>query len=213
MNEPDNPMVPLGELHTGQRDAAPGRAQTDELADRAVSPELSGLGSDGAYQKFLQRKSQYGKDSGFEPLWLPDFLFDFQKSLVEWAIQKGRAAIFADTGLGKTVMELVFAQNVWQREQKPVLLITPLAVSRQIIREGEKFGIRCVRSLDGRVAGPITVTNYDRLHHFIPNDWVAVVGDESSIVKHFGGATQKFITRFLAKIPYRLLCTATPSPI
>src|SRR5262245_55964561 len=98
------------------------------------------------YQTFLARKSQLINDNGFEPLWLPDrvgdYRFkDFQKFLTEWAIRAGRAAIFADCGLGKTLMELVFAQNIVQKTNKPFLIITPLAVANQTVREGEKFGI------------------------------------------------------------------------
>lgn len=165
------------------------------------------------YHAFLETKRQLGADSGFEPVWMPDFLFDFQAALVEWAIRKGRAAIFADCGLGKTPMQLVWAENVVRKTNGRVLIITPLAVSEQTIREGEKFGIECRRSRDGTVGSAgIVVTNYERLHHFTPRDFQGAVGDESSIIKHFSGATQKAVTRFMARIPYRLLCTATAAP-
>ena len=164
------------------------------------------------YATFLDRKSQLGGQHGFEPVWMPDFLFDFQKDLVSWAIRKGRAAIFADCGLGKTPMQLVWAENIVRKTGGHVLILTPLAVSHQTAKEGEKFGIECLRSQDGLPKGNISVTNYERLHLFSPTDFVGVVCDESSILKHFGGATQKLLTRFTAKMPYRLLCTATAAP-
>lgn len=165
------------------------------------------------YQKFLDRKFQLGGDFGFDPVWMPDFLFDFQKYLVNWALLKGRGAIFADCGMGKTVQQLVWAQNLVQKFNKPVLILTPLSVSHQTVQEAKKFGIECKRSEDGKVASKITVTNYERLHYFDPSDFPGgVVCDEASILKHFGGEIQKQVTRFLLKVPYRLLCTATAAP-
>ena len=165
-----------------------------------------------SYEEFLERKLHTGADHGFEPVFMPDQLFDFQQSLVQWAVRKGRAAIFADCGLGKTAMQLTWAQNVAQHTDRPVLILTPLAVAAQTIREGEKFGIECHRSSDGSVPGRIVITNYDRLHLFDPADFGAVVCDESSILKSFNGSTRKAITRFMSKMPYRLLCTATAAP-
>src|SRR5512139_3584726 len=98
-----------------------------------------------SYAAFLARKTQLGGEHGFEPLWMPDFLFDFQRSLVEWSVRKGRAAIFADCGLGKTPMQLVWAENVVRKTNRPVLIATPLAVSYQVLREAEKFGVECRR--------------------------------------------------------------------
>lgn len=164
------------------------------------------------YQEFLVRKSQLGSMSGFKPLWMPGFLFDFQSALVDWALWKGKAAIFADCGLGKTPMQLVWAENVIRKTNRPVLILTPLAVGMQTVAEGEKFGIAVKRSRDGNHNGGITVTNYEKLHLFDPADFSGVVCDESSILKHFSGATQKAVTRFLLKVPYRLLCTATAAP-
>lgn len=163
------------------------------------------------YQTFLANK-RHCESNGFDPVWMPDFLFDFQKSLVEWSLQKGRSAIFADCGLGKTPMQLVWAQNVVEKETGKVLIITPLAVSSQTIREGDKFGIKCHRSMEGKVFDGITVTNYERLHYFNPSDFIGVVCDESSILKNYSGARKKEITHFLKKIKYRLLCTATAAP-
>lgn len=164
------------------------------------------------YQEFLKQKSQIGTNDGFMPVYMPDFLFDFQKALVEWALKKGKAAIFADCGLGKTPIQLVWAENIVRKENKNVLILTPLAVSPQTIRESEKFGIECHRSIDGTIKSGITVTNYERLHYFNPNNFIGVVCDESSILKNFSGVRRKEITDFLRKTKYRLLCTATASP-
>jgi hypothetical protein len=165
-----------------------------------------------SYDDFLAAKSQAGLYTGFAPVYMPDFLFDFQKHLVDWAVRKGRGAIFADCGLGKTIQELVWAQNIVQKENRPVLIVTPLAVSHQAVREAEKFGIECARSNDGKAAGKITITNYERLHHFNADDFVGVVCDESSVLKNFDGVRRGIITEFLRTRQYRLLCTATAAP-
>lgn len=164
------------------------------------------------YANFVERKSQLGNMSGFAPIWLPDFLFDFQQSLVDWAIRKGRAAIFADCGLGKTPMQLVWAENVVRKTNRPVLVVTPLSVSAQTVREANKFGIETARSSDGKISGNIVITNYERLHHFDPAAFAGMVCDESSAIKHFSGERQKSVTEFMKKMPYRLLCTATAAP-
>ena len=164
------------------------------------------------YAEFLDRKVHQGADHGFEPLWLPNQLFPFQESLVTWALRKGRAALFADCGLGKTAMQLTWAENVARHTDRPVLILTPLAVSAQTVREGEKFGIECHRSGNGTVASRIVITNYERLEHFNPADFAGVVCDESSILKSFDGARRNEITHFMRKVPYRLLATATAAP-
>lgn len=164
------------------------------------------------YATFLARKSQLGGEHGFEPLWMPDFLFDFQKSLVEWAVRKGRAAIFADCGLGKTPMQLVWAENVVRKTGGKVLIVAPLAVSAQTQREAVKFGMEIHVSRDGSLGPQITVTNYERLHYFNHADFIGAVADESSAIKAFNGKRRKQVVRFFSKLPYRLLCTATPSP-
>lgn len=166
------------------------------------------------YSEFIQSKRQLDSNSGFEPLWMPDCLFDFQKALVDWAIRKGRAAIFADTGLGKSLMQLVWADNVVRHTNKPVLLLTPLAVGQQTSKEGDKFGVDCVRSHDGKLDGKarVVIANYERLHYFNTNDFDGVVCDESSILKNFDGARKAEITEFMRTRPYRLLCTATAAP-
>jgi len=168
--------------------------------------------SEQEYENFINYKTQLGSLGGFEPLYLPEFLFGFQRAIVEWAIQKGRAAIFADCGLGKTPMQLVWAENVVRHTNKRVLILTPLAVSHQTIAEAGKFGIECYRSRAGELHPGINVTNYERLHHFNPSDFSGVVCDESSILKSFDGARRGEITEFMRKTQYRLLATATAAP-
>lgn len=164
------------------------------------------------YEEFLAGKTQFGADSGFEPLSMPDFLFDFQRALTTWAIRKGRAAIFADCGLGKTPMQLIWADNVKRKTGKPVLVLTPLAVGGQTVREAHKFNVDAEQSRDGKISAAVTVTNYEKLHLFSPDAFGGVVCDESSILKSYSGAMRKQITRFMLKMQYRLLCTATAAP-
>jgi hypothetical protein len=166
-----------------------------------------------SYAAFLDAKAQLGSFDGFEPSSLPGSLFDFQAALVAWALRKGRAGIFADCGLGKTPMQLVWADAIVQRTNKPVLVLTPLAVGAQTVREAEKFGIQARRSPDGEVRGAeIVVANYERLHYFDWQQFAGVVCDESSILKSFDGVIRGAITEFAKKLPFRLLCTATAAP-
>lgn len=168
---------------------------------------------DATYENFLAAKTHEGALHGFEPTWMPSQLFPFQQALVDWAVRKGRCAIFADCGLGKTPMQLTWAENVARKTNGKVLVLTPLAVAFQTMKEGEKFGVDVAHRREGMKDGDrIVVTNYERLHYFNPEDFQGVVCDESSILKHYTGATQKTVTRFLCKIPYRLLCTATAAP-
>lgn len=167
-----------------------------------------------AYQAHLDRKMHTSSMSGFAPTFLPSWLFDFQSFLTDWAIQKGRGAMLADCGMGKGPMGLVWSQNIIEHTNKPVLILTPLAVGAQMVAEGARFDIETVRSREGgSFAKKLTVVaNYEQLDKFTPDDFGGVVCDESSILKHFTGATQKAVTRFLTKVPYRLLCTATAAP-
>ena len=164
------------------------------------------------YLNFIEHKAQSGSMDGFDPVFMPDCLFDFQKSMVEWAVRKGKAALFEDCGLGKTPQQLVWAENVVHKTNKPVLVLTPLAVSHQTVQEAHKFDIEAHRSHEGELRSGINVTNYERLHYFNPDDFAGVVCDESSILKHFDGARKQEITTFMRKIPYRLLATATAAP-
>lgn len=164
------------------------------------------------YNDFIRSKSQTASEDGFEPIWIPPFLFDFQAELVAWAIRKGRAALFEDCGMGKTPQQLVFAENVVRKTNKPVLVLTPLAVTRQTVREAEKFGVDAEYSHDGSPHRGVTVTNYEKLHLFTPSDFAGVVCDESGILKSFDGTTRAEVTKFMRTTPYRLLCTATAAP-
>lgn len=164
------------------------------------------------YNTYLANKSQSGADHGFEPLFMPDMAFDFQKSLIEWSVRKGRGAVFADCGLGKTLMELSWAENVRLKTGGNVLIGTCLAVAEQMVQEAEKFGIESRRSSDGVAFPGITITNYERLHLFNPQDFAGMVCDESSILKNFKGTRKGEITSFMRKRPYRLLATATAAP-
>lgn len=167
-----------------------------------------------SYADFLKSKRQLGGLHGFAPIVMPDFLFDFQASLVEWATRKGRAALFCDCGMGKTPMQLVWAQNVVQHTNRPVLIVAPLAASTQTVREAQKFRIDCERSSTGQHTdgARIIVTNYERLHLFDANRYAGMVCDESSILKNFDGVTKALVTEFMRLLPYRLLCTATAAP-
>lgn len=164
------------------------------------------------YAEFLARKAQIGTDHGFDPVWMPEFLFDYQRHLVEWACRKGRAAIFADCGMGKGPMALVWAANVAKETGRPVLILTPLAVAPQLAREAEKFGIEAAVSRDGSIPAEVVITNYQKLHHFDCSQFGGVVCDESSILKNFDGKTKAEVTEFMRLIPFRLLCTATAAP-
>jgi hypothetical protein len=167
-----------------------------------------------SYQDFLDRKRQLAAGVRVPARNLPDWLFDFQSHLVAWALERGRGAVFADCGLGKTPMQLVWGQNIVEHTNRPVLIIAPLATSVQTLQEAEKFSIPCVRSKDGKVphGAELVVTNYERLHYFSPDDFSGVICDESSILKNFEGVTRQAITEFLRRMPYRLLCTATAAP-
>lgn len=109
--------------------------------------------SNTALDDLIERKRHTHDDSGFAPVFMPSMLFDFQKSLIEWSVRKGRAAIFADCGLGKSAMEMTFAQNVVEKTNGRVLVLTPLAVAPQMVAEAAKFGIEAERSSDGKAAG------------------------------------------------------------
>lgn len=165
------------------------------------------------YTEFLADRAQHAEAHGFAPTILPDHLFDFQRMLVEWAVRQGRAALFADCGMGKTPMELTWAENVHRATGRPVLLLTPLAVGFQVVAEAEKFGHDAQISRTGRPAkAAITVTNYEQLSKFDPADFAGVVCDESSAVKAFDGKTKATVTEFMRRMPYRLLGTATAAP-
>jgi len=164
------------------------------------------------YSDFLYEKTHISGDHGFTPTFIPDKAFDFQKSLIDWAVKKGRGAVFADCGLGKSLIELAYAQNIVEHTNENVLLLTPIAVGAQMENESVKFGIEAKRSRDGKIKGKITITNYEMLHHYDPSDFGGIICDESSILKNFDGKYKQQITEFSRKIKYRLLATATAAP-
>ena len=166
-----------------------------------------------AYLKFLEGKRHSIGEFGFNANYIPEIAFDFQKFIIEKAVRKGRMAIFADTGLGKTLIQLSIAKNIINHTNKNVLILTPLAVAFQFIVEAEKLGIDDIEySKDGKSTKKIVICNYERLHYFDPKDFVGVILDESSILKNFDGKIKGQVTAFIKKVPYRFLSTATPSP-
>lgn len=169
------------------------------------------------YESFIASKLKAASPAGFD--WqrchLPGRLFDWQGDVVLWALRQGRAALFLDTGLGKTGCQLAWADAVMKHTGKPVLLLCPLAVGPQTVREAEKFGIPNVRlaesGADCNEPG-IHVTNYQKLKHFDPRWFAGVVLDESSILKSFTGSTKRQLCEAFVETPYKLCCTATPAP-
>jgi len=164
------------------------------------------------YHKFLETKQKSIVLSGFdiEESELNKSMFEFQKFIVKRALKAGKYAIFADCGLGKTLMQLEWANKVNKQTNKPVLILAPLAVAGQTIKEGAKFHIDICR-YDGSNS-PIQITNYEQLENIDCSIFSGIVLDESSILKNFEGATKKLILDLFAKTPYKLACTATPSP-
>jgi hypothetical protein len=140
-------------------------------------------------------------------------LFDWQRVLVRWALGKGRCAIFADCGLGKTPIQLVWADLVHKHTGQDILILAPLAVSKQTQREGVKFGIHVTVCKSQEDVQPgINITNYERLHLFDPSKFVGVVPDESGIMKNFAGKIRNQLIDMFRSTPYKLCCTATPAP-
>jgi len=165
------------------------------------------------YEELLDAKRHKPANHGIDPTWLPDGLFDYQRYVTEYAIRKGRCAVFLDTGLGKTIIELTVAKNYAEYTGRPVLILTPLAVAFQFIKEAQKFGITNIQySKDGKHDAQLVVCNYERLEKFSADDFGAVILDESSILKNFDGAIKAHITQFMRRVKYRYLFTATPSP-
>ena len=165
------------------------------------------------YTDFLKTKEIRYDSSGFEPESDNPKLFQWQSDIVRWALMKGRAAIFADCGLGKTPMQLQWASQVSAHEGKPVLICAPLAVAKQTQREGVKFDVPVTVCRKGEdVRQGVNVTNYEMLEHFDADVFAGVVLDESSILKDASSSTRKMLTEKFRNTPYKLCCTATPSP-
>lgn len=169
--------------------------------------------NDMGYLEFLHSKEIKYDPCGFETEEVNPKLFDWQTAIVRWALIKGKCAIFADCGLGKTAMQLQWADMVSRHTDKPVLILAPLAVSKQTKNEGEKFGIKvtiCRKQED--VHSGVNITNYEIIEHFDASEFSGVVLDESSILKDSTSATRKELTAKFENTPYKLCCTATPSP-
>lgn len=161
------------------------------------------------YEAFLASKRRLVGNEGIEPGEVHPSLFPFQRDIVRWAVRKGRAAIFADVGLGKTRMQVEWARLLGQR----TLILSPLAVAHQTIREAAAIGVEVVYAKDQSEAGSgISITNYERLERFDAGAFGAVVLDESSILANFSGITKRLLVEMFAETPYRLCCTATPAP-
>lgn len=166
------------------------------------------------YQEFIASKQLKSFDAGFNYDCTHDWIFDYQRACVEWACKRGKAALFLDTGLGKTNCELAWAEAVEEYTQKPVLILAPLCVSKQIQQEAERFnfdviGVRENSQIKER---GIYVTNYENLHNIDCGAFAGVVLDESSILKGLDGKLRKRITESFRQTPYRLSASATPSP-
>lgn len=165
------------------------------------------------YLKFLERKKHSASSFGIEPNYIPPNAFDYQKYAIDYVVKKGRCAVYFDTGLGKTLIEIAVAVNYVKQTNKTVLIITPLAVAFQFIREAAKFDVGDIEySKDGTYKSKIVVCNYERLQYFDPSNFDCVILDESSILKNFDGAIKQQVTSFMKKVKYRFLFTATPSP-
>lgn len=165
------------------------------------------------YLELISTKRHSVIESGIKPVFSSDDLFDYQKFVVDKAVRMGRHAVFLDTGLGKTLIQLCVAQNYIQTYNKPALIVTPLAVAFQFIKEADKFGFQSIEySRTGNHTKEIVLCNYEQIEKFNPDDFSAILLDESSILKNADGATRITVNSFLRKAPYRFLFTATPSP-
>lgn len=165
------------------------------------------------YDAFINTKQIKTIASGHECSTDISRLFDFQKDIVKWSLKMGRSCVFADTGLGKTAMQLHWAHDVLVKTNKPALILAPLAVARQTEREADKFGIECkyIRNPDGIIKG-INIINYEMMNHFDMSCFGGIVMDESSLLKSFNGHYRNQIIEKTANVPYKLACTATPAP-
>lgn len=166
------------------------------------------------YQQFLASKRHLIGNFGFKPNYIPDCSFDFQGYVIEKSVQKGRIANFLDTGLGKTLIQLSIAQNIVNHTNKNVLILTPLAVGFQFLKEAYDLEITddICQTKKGEYNKKIVICNYERLHFMDAKDFECVILDESSILKNFDGKIKNQITSFIKKVKYRFLSTATPSP-
>lgn len=168
------------------------------------------------YTEFLKSKEARIEAKGIEPGPISKTLFDWQGDIVRWALKMGRAAIFADCGMGKTLMQVEWARQIWWHSVKNgnhrILIVAPLSVAQQTIQEAKKLGVAITYKTEPDDSTGIWITNYDRLHKFPAHLFDGIVLDESSILKSLDGKTRTLLIEQYTSIPYRLCCTATPSP-
>jgi len=188
----------------------------DPFTDETDYPplDISRMNLPRGYSQFLADKKFTDPHTGHEPEAISDVLFDFQKDIVRWAVRRGRAAIFADCGLGKTLMQLEWARNVREHTGGDILILAPLAVSAQTAREAKNLLNMPVKICASHfeIEPGINITNYEKLHHLGPDHFAGVVLDESSCIKHHTSKTRDQLLAAFQNTPYRLACTATPSP-
>lgn len=167
-----------------------------------------------SYLEFLKSKQNVAVDAGFECSELNKHLFQYEADIVRWALKKGKAALFEDCGLGKGIQQLSWAEKVCEHTGRSVLVVAPLSVAHQTVREGEKFGIKATYApdMDAITDAGIYTTNYDRIGNFDASAFAGVVLDESSILKDYTSATKQALIDMFKFTPYKLCCTATPSP-
>lgn len=167
-----------------------------------------------SYHDFLKKKLITTMPTGFEPSMLPNKLYPYQADLVNWSCKRGKSALFTMTGTGKTMMQTSWAEAVQSETSGNVLLLAPLAVAKQTVREAAKLGLQvtyCRDHTETKKHG-IHITNYEMLHHFADERWDGIALDESSILKSMTGKIRNQIIEYSQRIPYRLACTATPAP-
>ena len=165
------------------------------------------------YEDFLASKEIISEPVGFDCDDLNPMMFPFQRDITKWSLRRGRSALFEDCGLGKSFQELDWLRKIHEHTNKNVLLLTPIVVGQQMLREGKKFGIPATLCKSANDIKPgINITNYEKLHLFKPEMFGGICADESSILKDFSSVTSKQVIEFVQSIPYRLAATATPSP-
>lgn len=178
-----------------------------------VSKEKKDYSND--YNLFLKEKEEKKEDTGFivEDEELNEYLFDWQREIVKWCLKKGKCALFEDTGMGKTIQQLAWAEAIVKHTNGKVLILAPLAVSKQTVKEGKKFGIEVnIIENEEDVKEGINITNYEKLHKFDSSQFVGICLDESSILKSYSGKTTMELIDLFRYTPYKLSCSATPSP-
>lgn len=178
------------------------------------SENIKPMNANSSYEDFLSKKKIVDLPSGFQPKNLNKNLFDWQSDIVGWACRRGRSALFEDCGLGKTIQQISWAEQVLRKTNKPVLIVAPNEVKRQTIKEGVKYGVEIILadSANDINGAAIYITNYEKLHKFGLSVFGGVALDESSILKSYDGATRDLIINSFVRTPYKLACTATPAP-